>query len=235
MIEQASGSVIQSTTLEHSNEITADLDALLVRAQVAPPYILIGHSMGGLMVRNFFRHHPEKVAGVVLLDAAEEEHNFARIRELREAHSNTKTNVWLARFGIIRLLLTLAPEKAGVPNNVGPELKEEIVKEHSRSEFFQSVAYELEAYFSAPQEMRKSGGFGSLGSTPLVVVTHGKSLNESQPFYNGWSEAQSRLAALSTDSKTVVAEHSGHDIGLDQPDLVAQLVHDLVRKTATRK
>lgn len=46
--------VNQSRTFD---EITADLDELLAKGDIEPPYILVGESMGGLMVRNFHRHH----------------------------------------------------------------------------------------------------------------------------------------------------------------------------------
>jgi len=218
------------------DEITEDLDKLLTRSGVTPPYILIGESMGGLMVRNYCRHHPENVAGVVLLDAAEEEHTFGRLDKLRGMQATATATSWFARFGVVRFLLHLVPEKAGIPADISPERRKEIVAEYSRPQFFKSAAHELEAYFSAPPERRKSGGFGSLGSTPLIVVTHGKPLTGPQAFLEeGWSEAQARLAALSTDSKLLVAKQSGHAISLDQPELVVDLVRGLVEKISTRK
>ena len=215
------------------DQITQDFDDLLVRAGIEPPYILVGESMGGLMIRNYHRRHPENVVGVVLLDAAEEEHTFRRLDELKRMQSVAGTTSWLARFGIVRLLLKLAPETVGIPANIDPERRKEIVAEYSRPEFFESAELELEAYFSAPKEMRQSGGFGFLGSTPLVVVTHGTPLTGSQEFLeDGWAEAQLRLAALSTDSKLLVAEQSGHAISLDQPEFVVDLIRDLIGKTA---
>ena len=47
----------------------ADLGRLLDRAGVRPPYVLVGHSYGGLLVRLFAHAHPEQTAGIVLVDA----------------------------------------------------------------------------------------------------------------------------------------------------------------------
>jgi pimeloyl-ACP methyl ester carboxylesterase len=47
----------------------ADLEALLDHARIAPPYVLVGHSYGGLLARLFARAHPGETAGVVLVDA----------------------------------------------------------------------------------------------------------------------------------------------------------------------
>lgn len=50
--------------------IAEDLESLLAAAKVAPPYIMVGHSMGGLRLREFAGRNPDKVVGVVLVDAA---------------------------------------------------------------------------------------------------------------------------------------------------------------------
>ena len=46
-----------------------DLKRLLDRARIEPPYVLVGHSYGGLLARQFARAHPDQVAGVVFVDA----------------------------------------------------------------------------------------------------------------------------------------------------------------------
>jgi len=50
----------------------ADLEALLKVANIRPPYLLVGHSMGGFNVRLFASRHPNDVAGLVLVDPAVE-------------------------------------------------------------------------------------------------------------------------------------------------------------------
>ena len=52
-----------------------DLRALLRLAEVAPPYILVGHSLGGLLARRYAQRFPAEVAGLVLLDPAHEDYS----------------------------------------------------------------------------------------------------------------------------------------------------------------
>jgi pimeloyl-ACP methyl ester carboxylesterase len=52
-----------------AREIVEELRALLKAAQVPPPYVLVGHSIGGLYANLFARMHPDEIAGVVLVDA----------------------------------------------------------------------------------------------------------------------------------------------------------------------
>jgi len=53
-------------------EITEDLHALLRKAKVAPPYVMVGHSVGGLLVRRYAVSYPAEVAGMVLVDSSHE-------------------------------------------------------------------------------------------------------------------------------------------------------------------
>ncbi|PET71266.1 alpha/beta hydrolase [Bacillus sp. AFS001701] len=59
----------------HSKQIVENLRTLLQEANVKPPYVLIGHSFGGLNVRLYASTYPEEVAGVILLDSCHEDQN----------------------------------------------------------------------------------------------------------------------------------------------------------------
>lgn len=54
-------------------DLTRDLQALLRAARIPGPYVLVGHSLGGLTVRFYQHRHPREVAALVLIDAAHEE------------------------------------------------------------------------------------------------------------------------------------------------------------------
>ena len=57
-----------------SAEIVEELQALLSRARVLGPYVLVGHSFGGLNVRLYAARHPDEVKGLVLVDATPEDY-----------------------------------------------------------------------------------------------------------------------------------------------------------------
>ena len=58
-----------STARRDGEQIVQELRALLRAEQLPPPYVLVGHSLGGTLAKLFARMHPEEVAGVVLVDA----------------------------------------------------------------------------------------------------------------------------------------------------------------------
>lgn len=62
------GASPMTTRPRDGTHIVADLRALLHRLDLAPPYLLVGHSMGGLYMQLFARRHPDEVAALVLID-----------------------------------------------------------------------------------------------------------------------------------------------------------------------
>jgi len=58
----------------NSERIVAELHQLLVRARIPPPYVLVGHSFGGLNVRLYAARHPKETAALVLVDATPEDY-----------------------------------------------------------------------------------------------------------------------------------------------------------------
>lgn len=69
----------------HSRQIVANLRALLTEAGIQPPYILVGHSFGGINVRLFAHLYPEEVAGVVLVDTSHEDQEQRMVPLLPES------------------------------------------------------------------------------------------------------------------------------------------------------
>ena len=63
------GSSLAMPGVHDASAEIADLGRLLDRGRIAPPYVLVGHSYGGLLVRLFARAHPGETAGLVLVDA----------------------------------------------------------------------------------------------------------------------------------------------------------------------
>ncbi len=211
------------------DDMARDLRAALDACGLTGPFILVGPSMGGVLVRRFVSLSPSSVAGVLLLDAVEEQHTHERLQQMRKMRSAARVAQWLARFGVIRLLLELFPERANIPANLLREQRKLLISQASRPSFFAAAYKETAAYFKAIDQLALPGGFGRLGDIPLLVVTHGIPFTGQQEFLeDGWLDAQRRLASLSTRGKLITAAKSGHGIAFDEPELVVELVRRLV-------
>jgi len=214
------------------DDTVRDLKALLTAAEIAGPYVLVGHSKGGLLVRSYARRYPEDVAGVLLLDATEEEAFFGGPDIIDSEAASARRLGRVARFGILRVLLRFFPKALPFPE-IPEEVRPVFFSELARARYWEAAAGEVAAYTSTPPEDRVAGGFGDLGELPLIVMTHGVPFTGGMAALEpGFLEAQARLAGLSSNSELVVAEQSGHAIMWDEPDLVVAAVRKLISSTA---
>ncbi|MCZ6504998.1 MAG: alpha/beta hydrolase [Actinobacteria bacterium] len=214
-------------TFEESAE---DLHTLLEMADVPGPYILVGHSKGGLHVRTYARLFPDEVVGVLLLDSTEEEDVFANLDFIEQSLKESQRQLLFAGFGIIRFLLNNFPDSVPLPD-IPEELVEPYYREISRPDTWKAAISDAAAFGLTSPEMRVAGGFGHLENIPLIVITHGIPFTGGQAFLEpGWLSAMERLASLSSDSDLIVAENSGHSIMWDQPELVVEAIRALTKK-----
>ena len=208
----------------------AELYTLLRNANVAGPYVLVAHSYGGLIVRNFLSDHPADVRGLVLVDTAEEGFVFRSdfLEAIRQAMALRWRDELRARFGVTRFRFALIKGQFGIRKDLFGDVRGEVIAFLSKPSFVHATTDEGRSYSLVPNEMRRAGGFGALGNLPLIVIRYGQpsgsilvppDLSQDQ-FEKLWIEAQERLRNLSTISLFVVATKSGHMINFDQPDLV---------------
>lgn len=185
------------------SEAAAELRALLERGDVAGPYLLVGHSIGGLYVRQFAALYPDEVAGLVLLDSSHPR-QFERHPQWLEGVDSSMlladTMLWLSRFGVGHAYFALGGE---VDFAELPERQHgEIAAAWSSPEYWRSVrAFDRAAVEALYGQARQ---LGPLGDLPLLVISAGAG----QP--DGWAELQADLATLSARSEHLVIAGATH-------------------------
>lgn len=206
-----------------------DLHSLLEAVGEEPPYVLVGESFGGLVVRAFAAAYPRAVAGIVLVDSAEEAHVFGRLTVLHAAgRRQLRIARGLAAVGLMRPLVHL-----GLPRAFEPAVRAALADRLADPGHWQAAAAEMAAYDLTPADARRAGGFGALGATPLTVIAHDRPFGGAlAPLEPGWREAQGRLAALSTAGRLIVAKGCGHAIAQTAPGFVAAQIRDLLSPAA---
>ena len=193
-----------------AGRIAGELRALLRQAGAPGPYVLVGHSNGGLYVRRYASLYPDEVAGVVLLDATPVD-LFERLPATRAdfaaAQSQARTFRWLAPVGIVRLLLprALARDLARVP----APAREAIGARNAVPGQWQAMEAEVAALPASMAEVAQGAHAGGLGTRPLVVLSSTVGARSA-------AEAATKLAmdaevaALSADGQHVVVEGATH-------------------------
>jgi pimeloyl-ACP methyl ester carboxylesterase len=207
-----------------------DLHALLVNAGLPAPYVLVGHSYGGFLVRLFAREYPDSVAGLVLVDTPHEQ-GYCQ-REILSLYSKIawmlKAMSFLSRFGLPRLLSRwFAKPDPNLPPQVSAQLNAAMV----RREYFAAASDDIASLQRAAPWLVTPEAFSALGDLPVAVITHGKPFPG--PFAvleKSWREGQARLAALSTNSVLFVAEKSNHMIQNDEPEIIIDAIRNVVAR-----
>jgi pimeloyl-ACP methyl ester carboxylesterase len=200
-------------------QIAADLHTLLERAQVPGPYVLAGHSFGGLYVQTFAANYPDQVAGLVLLDSTAPKPGPA-LPTRTEAYSvlGRVSAVFsaVAHLGAGRLI---AQASYG---SLPPHFRGEARANASTAPYLRSS---IEEFVAANTSMQQAASLTNLDGKPLVVVTADTG-NAA-----GWEQAQDRMATLSTNSSHRVAKATTHESLLyDETDAAqaSQAIHDVV-------
>ena len=187
-----------------AKRITAELHALLEGAGIEGPYVLVGHSFGGLYAQTYAARYPEEVAGVGLVESSHPE-QFSYRRVTRDSYEPQKQVLavasQLARIGVVRLLYKLTPAPPGLP----PQQRAQIDALGPSTRQVSTTALELRA---TPQTTTQTRSLRSLGNKPLAVVSAGTQEPE-------WLELQDDLATLSSNSTHRVVEGATHTSVLD--------------------
>jgi pimeloyl-ACP methyl ester carboxylesterase len=201
-----------------------DLRALLERVDLPPPYILVPSSIGGLTVEMFARRHPEQVAGLVFLDAANSDSFERRVADFGfTAKTGACALPVAARIGALRLL---------DPWQLRPDARAVAVM--YRTERWDTFCAFARGLSQSVQEFRDAPALPA--DVPLVVLSHEKpteflpqSLESWAPeIVKDWYPLQQRFAARSTRGSWRIVPGSGHLIASDQPQFVASTVLEML-------
>lgn len=210
--------------------MAADLHAMLHAAGIAPPYVLAGHSIGGIIARRFYALCPREVAGIVLIDSSHEQ-QAKRIGAADWRMETARYYFEAARRQARILGARRAAAQLGLLRGFGAMIDREAPPGHRDAQ--RAIVLSTRQRRAAVQEMLMfARGMGSpppLDSVPLTVITRAP---DSKGYWPVWAELQAEMAALSTDSVHVHAETGGHYLHLDEPDLVVRVISGLARRLA---
>jgi pimeloyl-ACP methyl ester carboxylesterase len=223
-------------------QINLELRDAMVKLGENRPFVLVGHSFGGPVVRNFALMYPNLVAGIVFVDAASEEQRYTmqnkaiRLRDGATGKAIPEPREKMLACDQPKLLASLPPAASTVDAPFD-RLPVEIQKLHMWADS-QPAMYDAEEnertwspeYFG---HWYKTAQAGSLGSIPLIALMraeggYGNDLDVSAAqLETERTQAHAHLAALSTRGKLQVV-HSGHNMQVEAPATVSQAIQDVI-------
>jgi pimeloyl-ACP methyl ester carboxylesterase len=180
-----------ASTAQDGAQLAADLHTLLQRGHVPGPYVLAGHSFGGLYVLTFAARYPDEVAGMVLVDSTAPA--SANPGTPSPGHGGSDDGMGrvsalvstAARLGLGRLY---ARSDFG---SLPPRSRDEVRASDATASALRST---IDEYLQAAASTKHAAALRDFADKPLIVLTAGRGHDAA------WSVAQTRMARLSTNS-----------------------------------
>jgi len=221
--------------------LTEELHALLRSAGERGPFVLVGHSWGGLIPRVYASRYRADLAGVVFVDATHED-DYLEVRDTLVRPLVVPDSVW-------HRLWPVAPPSAGPPPSFRPRAPTTVlppfdrlpaVDQHlflwarARPVYFSNGDWEdIRDDFRLLHSLRAASPF-PLGDLPTVVLSAMQREDSDESGVTAaeqravWERGQEDLSRQSRDSRWIQAPNSGHDIHLIEPDLVTEAIRQVV-------
>ena len=230
------------------------LHDLLEKGGEGLPYLMVGHSFGGIYIRAFTAEYPDEVVGMVLVDSTHDNQAQQVPPEIAESPEIAKLNN--TQSAILHIFPIAAPigvmrafklmDSAATGMSWPEEAKEPLLAEMYRTGYIGAYVREvdmMDAYSGQP---------GNLGDIPLIVLSQKMDVQDAQEMFeqyppaiqsqltmetmqqvaDSYNEMQNELAALSTRGERIVVEESGHFIQLDAPKVVIDAIREVFGQVA---
>ncbi|PSN20625.1 alpha/beta hydrolase [filamentous cyanobacterium CCP5] len=212
-------------------ETAEQLYALLKAAEVPGPYILVGHSIGGLFVRQFADLYPDEVAGLVMVDVSHPDQMARLPKPAVDMQLNAfklyQASPWLARFGILRA--TNLHGRLLQSHLLPPTAQAAIEAFYSTVGHTQAMSQETQQWEVITGQVR---GTGDLGRRPLVVLSGDPAVEPDQAHWLAeWQALHAELAELSTQGEHRLIEGADHNsllLNSDHAPAVVNAIRDVV-------
>jgi pimeloyl-ACP methyl ester carboxylesterase len=205
-------------------QIATDLHTLLHKAHVPGPYVLAGHSFGGLYVMAFAAQYPREVAGLVLVDSTapkstpvppQQVGSYSFVKHLSALVSTS------SQLGVGRLIAQSSF------SDLPPRSRDEA---RASAATAKEMASFIDEFAVANRSESEAGQLVDLDGKPLIVLT--ADLGNAE----GWTAAQNEMATLSVNSLHRVVPGATHQSLMEDPDhaaAVSQAIHDVVVSVRT--
>ncbi len=226
---------------------TRQLSILLGKAQIAPPYVLVGHSFGGLLIRAFACENPSQVAGLVFVDPVSLQ-AWANCPEEDRRRLNfgvklSQRGAWLARLGVVRFALAAATMRGqrvtrfitkasagratpflarlvGEIRKLPPAVLPVVTAQWCRAKGFDAMAEHLAAL---PRCAQEASGLRLPPEIPFIVLSAATATQEELRERDSWVRESPR-------GRHRRIENTGHWLQLERPDAVVCAVKEIIEE-----
>ena len=193
-------------------QIVSDLHTLLHNAGIQPPYVMVGHSFGGIYIRLFAQTYPDEVVGLILVESSVP--SMIKTINTEPEIRRLKRVARLKRFGLVRLML---PRILSHANHLEGKDKQQ---------YLAMNLLDSDNVIREALPMYQGVTLSDTVNIPLTVISR-------EPFdevagEKRWQEYQQELVALSPDARHIHTSSASHYPALSEPEVVVRAVQDMM-------
>jgi pimeloyl-ACP methyl ester carboxylesterase len=193
-------------------QIATELHTLLHNAGVEPPYVLVGHSFGGIYIRLFVEAYPDEVAGLIFVESSVP--SMIKTINTQPEIDRLKRVSRLKTIGLVRLMLSR------ILNHVNH------LEGAARAQYFAFNMLNSDNVIREALPMYEGVTLKDAVDAPVIVISR-------EPFEElaseqRWQEYQQELVKLSSDSRQIFASSNTHYPALSEPELVIRAIREIL-------
>jgi pimeloyl-ACP methyl ester carboxylesterase len=221
-------------------QLCLELHTALINAGIHPPYILVGQSFGGFVVRAYARYYPKEVVGMVLVEAVQEDQRIfmgsdepKKIRDFAKGRLAPDPQSSFTSTDTVGEAQALNTEMDPLFNKFPVNIQKLQIWAQSQPTLMTAVSGEMDWSPEDVADLYKHKGEPgyTFGDMPLIVLTRGKGgydgRKDSLQLENERLHAQKELTHLSTNSKQIIDMNSGHNIHVEDPAVVISAIKEV--------
>lgn len=218
--------------------ITEELEKLLDESGEKPPYILVGHSLGGIYAQYFALEHMDLIRGLVLVDSVNWKMRKKIIKEkMRAFERDLKFIAYLgylvSPYGLTKLINM---PSSIVVHKLPQEIQDIAYFLTYKKKTYLTIYDELDALDESERLFYEKYPELKIPHAPVIILSASRP-GDYPPFmisiglFDHWKKMQDDLAETFPGSMHIIAKMSGHFIQLDEPELVIQAVEKIINKS----
>ena len=227
-----------------------ELHTLLQKSGIKPPYILVGHSLGGIIARLFEKKYSNEVKGLVLVDATSEDatlfmngkiqrlRTFSQNRAIPPVKTRPDSSTKVPSMQELQDMWKMIGEPKTEPpfDKLPSKFQKQRIWATRQPKFLMA---DNGSYWADEFEAMYADSLYSLGNKPIYVLSSGRdafSKNTDSAMRAIWLEKleqKEKMANLSTNSKHIITTKSGHEIHLEEPELVIIAIKEVINAVRT--
>jgi len=231
-------------------DVAKNLHTLLNNAGISPPYVLVGHSRGGIYVRAFYRQFPAETQGIVLVDSTHEQSPMHQYPHAAWDYWKQAIQIAIAeplsRVGLVRLMGVADADRRSTP--LPAEVLAAKTAVQNRTDTARAVVNEITVMRRGLNATTPPPA--NLGNLPLLVLPAGNLVNQSlvereaeksgknieteKALARIQQTEHNDLARLSNNSRHIIIKNSGHFIMQDQAEKFVSAVSEFVKPIALK-